>query len=243
MRLNQALFITGMLPFPLGEQSTTSQEGENKMMTFSFPKKIDDLLQASSRLVNGLTKYKTTLSFPDPLLTESSAAAELYSAKHAARLQKEAELAAAMQEEITARDAMKKKLRYAAQVGMASAGMTDAIGQELGYNLHAAPSPTINGDEVPLCALEPQPGMVIIHWGSDPGNENINSKPDWALGVRIYRRLEPGGTMTFVDTDTSSPYRDHLAAGSHVTYQLAYYGRGENAEGNRSPEYSVIVGG
>jgi hypothetical protein len=177
------------------------------------------------------------------LLTESIAEKTQYEELHAARLQKEAELAAAFQAEESAKASLLAKFRRLAQVSAASEGMTEPIGKELGYNIRSANVAHKIGDEVPLCFMDLQPNIVIIHWGTNPGNERINRKPKWAIGVLIYRRLEEGGSMIFVDTDTSSPYRDHLPAGSHATYQLAYFGRGDKAVGNRSPEYSVTVGG
>lgn len=100
------------------------------------------------------------------------------------------------------------------------------------------------GAEVPGVVLETKPGQVVIHFGTNPGNEQINGKPAWANGANIYRKK--GGEATFVQIafDTSSPYVDTVTgAAVNVSYRVAYRGVRDTDIGAYSAEQMVAAGG
>lgn len=123
-------------------------------------------------------------------------------------------------------------------------GMTDDLRQSLGL-----PTPDRIrtrrgvGPEIPGVSLQLVPGQVVIHFGTNPDNELLNGKPDWALGVNIYRKLAGETIFTQIAMDTGSPYIDHLTAGTVATYKLAYRGIREADLGAQSIEQTVTVGG
>lgn len=123
-------------------------------------------------------------------------------------------------------------------------GMTDGLRANLGVTVpDRAPSRRQVGPEVPGLALEMKPGQVIVHFGTDPTNEQHNGKPAWALGCNIYRRKATETTYTMIAFDTASPYVDTVSgAAVNVSYRVAYRGVRTTDEGASSPEQTVAAG-
>jgi hypothetical protein len=69
--------------------------------------------------------------------------------------------------------------------------------------------------------LEMQPGQVVVHFGTTPGNELTNGKPDWALGCNIYRKRGAETDFTLIAYDAASPYVDtSTGAAGAVAYRV-----------------------
>ena len=84
--------------------------------------------------------------------------------------------------------------------------MTDGLRGNLQITVtDRVPTRRCVGTEVPGMVVEPRPGQVIIHFGDNPGNEQTNSKPAWALGCNIYRKKGAETTCTLIAFDTTTP--------------------------------------
>ncbi|MCS6919428.1 MAG: hypothetical protein NZM28_06625 [Fimbriimonadales bacterium] len=100
------------------------------------------------------------------------------------------------------------------------------------------------GLEVPGIRLEVDAGRVVIHFGTDPENEQRNSKPEWALGANIYIKAEDEAEYRLLAFDTASPHIwEYRGAPKRFSFRAAYRGRGERDEGAWSDEATVSVGG
>jgi hypothetical protein len=100
------------------------------------------------------------------------------------------------------------------------------------------------GDEAPGLFLETTSGMVIVHFGTSPANEQRNGKPEWARGCNIYRRKSSEDAFQLVVCAASSPYVDEISDEAAVlTYVAAYVGKRSNRIGPGSHEITVAAGG
>ncbi len=124
-------------------------------------------------------------------------------------------------------------------------GMTDGLRAQLGITVpDRTPSRQNVGSEIPDISLELAPGIVIVHFGTTPGNEQTNGKPAWAHGCNIYRKKQGEADYTLIAFDTASPYVDTLkGAAANYSYQAAYRGVRATDEGGSSPEQTVAAGG
>lgn len=124
-------------------------------------------------------------------------------------------------------------------------GMTDQLRGLLGLPVydHTASTSGI-GVEVPGIALETSVGMVTVHFGTDPSNEQINGKPHWAKGCNIYRRREGESDFRLLAFSTRSPFTDTVAGpAADYTYQVRYRGTKVEDIGQASPPMTVAAGG
>lgn len=100
------------------------------------------------------------------------------------------------------------------------------------------------GDEIPSVYLEVDAGRVVIHFGTNPENEQRNTKPDWAIGANIYIKADDETDYRLLAFDTTSPYVwEYRGAPKRFSFRVAYRGRGERDEGTWSEEVAVSVGG
>lgn len=100
------------------------------------------------------------------------------------------------------------------------------------------------GDDVPSVRLEVDVGRVVIHFGTEPENEQRNTKPDWAIGANIYIKADDEAEYRLLAFDTASPYVwEYRGAPKRFSFRVAYCGRGERDEGTWSEEVVVSVGG
>jgi hypothetical protein len=99
------------------------------------------------------------------------------------------------------------------------------------------------GPEIPGMVLELKPGQVVIHFGTDAGNENANGKPAWSLGCNIYRKKASESEYALIAFDTASPYVDTITGPAiNVSYKAAYRGTRETDIGGMCPEQTVAAG-
>jgi len=126
-------------------------------------------------------------------------------------------------------------------------GMTDALRAQLNITVpDRSPSRRNVGTEVPGMQLELRPGQVIVHFGTTPGNELTNSKPSWAVGCNISRKLaaDKSDSYQLIAFDIASPYVDTIkGAAADYTYKVAYRGVRDTDIGAFCPEQKVAAGG
>jgi hypothetical protein len=107
-------------------------------------------------------------------------------------------------------------------------GMTDQMRGELGLPVRSPRTTHSIEPDVPNIVLDTLPGQVIVHFGTDPGNERINGRPVWAQGCNIYRRKAGETEFVMLAFQKSSPYVDQITGdGQDYTYIVRY--RGTNA--------------
>ena len=98
--------------------------------------------------------------------------------------------------------------------------------------------------DIPGMVLGLRPGEVIVHFGTDAGNEQQNGKPAWATGCNIYRKKGIETEYSLIAFDTASPHIDHITGGAvNVSYKVTYRGVRVTDEGGMSPEQTVAAGG
>ena len=144
-----------------------------------------------------------------------------------------------------ARDETEQELRAIVRRIANHPAMTDAIRAQMGITIpDRIRSRREVGPEVPSIVLEPKAGMVIVHFGTDPGDEQTNGKPDWAMGCNLYRRKSTDPDWSLIAFDTASPYVDVITgAPATYCYRAAYRGTRTSDEGASSAESSIASGG
>lgn len=124
-------------------------------------------------------------------------------------------------------------------------GMTDALRGSMGVTVpDRVPTRRGVGTDVPGMIIQlATGGSVILHVGTDPGNEASNSKPAWAIGVNIYRKRTTEATWELVSFVTNSPSIDMVSGPAvNMQYRAAYRGVKESMVGPFSPEQTIAVG-
>lgn len=123
--------------------------------------------------------------------------------------------------------------------------LTDDLRAELGLPIpDHTKTPSTVGPEVPAISLESLPGMVIVHFGTNPTNEARNSKPAWAKGAVVYRKKAGESDYQMVGYERTSPYKDAIyGPGSDYTYFVRYQGKHAGDLGVESPEMTVAARG
>jgi hypothetical protein len=124
-------------------------------------------------------------------------------------------------------------------------GMMDGIRGTLGLHVpNGGRTRSVAGSDVPGILAETRSDQVIIHFGTDPGNEQLNGKPAWAKGCNIYRRKADESDFSLIAFDTASPYVDTVhGPPTRVTYKAAYRATRDNDLGPSSEETTVTAGG
>jgi len=121
---------------------------------------------------------------------------------------------------------------------------TDVILIAAGLPVHdPTATPKVVGEEVPAVLVVPGVGKLVIHWGTDPTNEQINTKPAWASGANIYISIN-GGPEQLVGFDRASPFK-YIVTGpaASFTVRVAYRATKEDAIGTKSAPVTVSAGG
>ncbi|MCS6918572.1 MAG: hypothetical protein NZM28_02250 [Fimbriimonadales bacterium] len=122
--------------------------------------------------------------------------------------------------------------------------MTDALRAQLGLTVPKPRQRREVGPEIPGVRLEVDAGRVVVHFGTNPDDERLNGKPEWALGANIYIRAEGEAEYRLLAFDTASPYTwEYRGAPKRFYFRVAYRGRREQDVGTPSPEEAVSVGG
>lgn len=122
--------------------------------------------------------------------------------------------------------------------------MTDALRAQLGLTVPRPRTRRGVGPEIPGMRLEVDAGRVFIHFGTNPDDERLNGKPEWALGANIYIRAEGEPDYRLLAFDTASPYMwEYRGAPKRFYFRVAYRGTREQDIGTPSPEEAVSLGG
>jgi hypothetical protein len=123
-------------------------------------------------------------------------------------------------------------------------GMTDLMRGELGLPVRAAPTAHSVEPDVPKIFLETILGQVIVHFGTEPGNERINGRPAWAQGCNIYRRKAGETEFAMLAFQKKSPYTDQITGdGTDYTYAVRYRGTNATDLGAQSGEETIAARG
>ncbi|MFN4034214.1 MAG: hypothetical protein ACK4ME_11480 [Fimbriimonadales bacterium] len=142
------------------------------------------------------------------------------------------------------RDTAEGLFRQMAQRINRHPNMTDALRAQLGLNVPRPRQRRGVGPEIPGVRLEVDAGRVIVHFGTNPDDERLNGKPEWAIGANIYIREEGESAYRLLAFDTASPYLwEYRGAPKRFYFRVAYRGVREQDEGTPSPEEVVSVGG
>ena len=151
---------------------------------------------------------------------------------------------AAVELKKTRRAAYEPTLRALVRRIQAHPGMTDSLRAQLKITV---PTRTRTrrgvGAEVPGLVLDLKAGQVVVHFGTNPGDEQTNGKPAWAAGCNVYRKKAGETAFALLAFDTASPYVDSVTgAAANYAYKAAYRGVREGDEGAHSPEQTVAAG-
>lgn len=163
----------------------------------------------------------------------------------AIHIQKRAEAKSAVEAKKDARTDLERVVRPLVRRINNHPGMTNDLRAVLGLHVPGQGRRASSvGTDVPSMVLETRPGMVLVHFGTDASNEQLNGKPDWAHGCFIYRKKTGEDEFRMVAYDTASPYADMVSGPAvDVTYRVAYRGTRETDIGPMSPEQTVAAGG
>jgi len=144
----------------------------------------------------------------------------------------------------TAEKAVAVPWRSSAKRIQAHPNTTDPIRVAAGLTVpDTTPTPKLVGPEVPGVHLVPGVGKIVIHWGTNPTNEQINTKPAWASGANIYISIN-NGPEQLVGFDQASPFK-YIVTGpaASFTVRAAYRATKEDAIGTKSAPVTVSAGG
>lgn len=142
------------------------------------------------------------------------------------------------------RAAAERLFRQMAQRINRHPNMTDALRAQLGLTVPKPRQRRGVGPEIPGVRIEVDAGRVFIHFGTNPDDERLNGKPDWAIGANIYIRAEDEPDYRLLAFDTASPYMwEYRGAPQRFYFRAAYRGVRERDIGTLSPEIAVSVGG
>lgn len=124
-------------------------------------------------------------------------------------------------------------------------GMTDSLRGALGLKVPVGIRSVISpGTEIPGLVLEAMPGKIVVHFGTDPSNEQINGKPTWARGCNVYRKTAAEDAFHFAAFEMASPYIDNISGpASDYTYVVQYRGNRSNIIGGESSPMSIASSG
>jgi len=214
-----------------GKNYIPNKDNDFKVWLDNFQAALTEHLAAfgvSESDIEGLTEAAGAFATALPALATAKAAYhEAIKSKHTARKETEQQL----------RAVVRRVANHPA--------MTDAIRAQMGITIpDRIRTRHEDGPEVPSILLEPRAGMVVIHFGTDPGDEQTNGKPDWAMGCNIYRRKSTVADWSLIAFDTASPYVDVITGEPAVyCYRAAYRGTRTSDEGASSAESSIAFGG
>ena len=210
-----------------------------------LPNNDDDLADWLEQFINMLIANNLVLLVPAPLIAALQAILVQLRANVLATQTTEGAWHGAVAAEATTRSAAEGLIRPLVNELQPKAVMTDAMRAAGGITIRKTTRTRHGvGTEVPGMWIERVGNQIIIHFGTNPTNENANSKPVWAKGCNIYRKKAGETEWTLLALDTASPYVDTITGPAiSVSYRVAYRGTKETDIGPMSPEQTVAAGG
>ncbi|MBP6964773.1 MAG: hypothetical protein KBC96_10235 [Armatimonadetes bacterium] len=120
-------------------------------------------------------------------------------------------------------------------------GMTDQLRTLLGLRPQSiAQQATPIEEMVPEVFLESRVGVITIHWGPNPQQENRNGKPEGVKAGNIYRKRSDDEEYTLVASATKSPHYDYVTGpATDYTYVVRY--RGTTAQDLSAPSAAETI--
>jgi hypothetical protein len=210
-----------------------------------LPYKDSDLVTWAQNFIAVLTPAAEELGINLAQLSPITNARIALTGAIATREQAEATAKATTQAQKNERDNLEAAIRVLVRQIQANPAMTDTLRAQLQITVpNRTRTRRTVGPEVPGVLLRANPGQVVVHFGTDPNNEQQNGKPGWALGCNIYRKRAGEAAFALIAFDTASPYVDHITGPAQdVSYKAAYRGTGANDEGGHSLVQTIAVGG
>lgn len=201
----------------------------------------DWLARLAARLVEYREQFQMTEEEVEALVGDSDA---FSSALSDYQLQRNA-LKSALGRKDTAKKQAIERLRPLVRRASVHPTMTDGIRGAMGLRI---PDRTHHrhtvGSDYPHIHLRAVEGAVFVHFGTDPNNELLNGKPDWAKGCNIYRRKTGESEFSLVAFETVSPYVDRISGPpAEYTYFVQYRGNRAFHLGQPSAPTSVAASG
>ncbi len=232
-------------PLPVGGSAGAAKGKQRHMASDYLPKNDSELVTWLANFVTVLNGNLAAVGLVAADVTPLTGAQTGFGAAVTDQIAKQAAAKAAVETKFTKKDQLEVVIRPLVRRINNHPGMTNTLRGQLGIN---APTGTRTqrgvGPEIPGMILNLEPGRVVIHFGTDAGNELTNHKPDWAKGCNIYRRIGATGDFALIAFDTASPYVDihGLTTASNVSYRAAYRGTKEADIGASCPEQTVATG-
>ena len=210
-----------------------------------LPKNDSELVTYLANFVTVLNANLAAVGLVAADVTPLTGAQTAFSAAVTDQAAKQAAAKAAVETKFARKDQLELVMRPLVRRINNHPGMTNGLRGQLGINAPTSARTRRGvGPEIPGIVLALEPGRVVVHFGTDAGNELQNGKPDWAKGCNIYRRVGATGDYALIAFDTASPYVDihGLTTASNVSYRAAYRGTKEADIGASCPEQTVATG-
>ncbi len=203
-----------------------------------------ELASWTYNLVTGLTDHLVDLGLDAadivPLQTDYTA----FNTAHSSYGDKKLAFTAASNDKKNKKGALKDTIRPLVQRVQHAPGMTDEIRGELGLPVRSAPTTHSIGPETPAIFLESAIAKVVIHFGTNPTNERMNSRPAWAAGCNIYRRKAGETEFSLLAFQKASPYTDRITGdGTDYSYFVRYRGTDASQIGDQSGTETIAARG
>lgn len=216
------------------------------MSTDYMPANDQQVVAWLTNFMSVLTVHAADLGVSAGELTALGTAKSDFSTKLIAHVSQQAAARAATQDKIDARSAMTAVVRPLVREICANPNMTDGLREALGLRaLDEVKTPNnLPGSEVPRLELESLTGQVIVHFGTNPQNERVNSRPSWATGCVIYRRKSGEQDFRMVGYQKTSPMVDIITGpAADYSYMARYQGKKATDLGPESPEQTIAARG
>jgi len=210
-----------------------------------MPTNDQDMDVWMTRFTTALTAHMALFGIPAGTQAAVDAAKDDFAATLATYIDKKDEAQSASAAKNTSKEEAKELVRPIVRQINNHPAMTDALREEFGLNIPGTGQATQGiGPEEPGLYLETRLGQVIVHFGTEPRNERINTKPSWAKGVNIYRKTAAEDVYTMVAMETSSPYVDSIYGNAaDYTYMVRYRGTRPSEMGAESAEVIIAARG
>ena len=173
-----------------------------------------------------ISAIATPLGIPPATITEVTDAYSAWAVGYKAQQTAKNAHQAATEIKDELRDTSKELVRPLVGMIQAHPGLTDAQRAILGITVPDRKPTPASPDYVanltpPLLLLDwSGRGLVVVHFGVNPGNEKNNAKPPGIFSARIWCRQD-GGEWEYVADDSNSPYvhNFHISKPVSVEYR------------------------
>lgn len=244
--------LIGVYPYSIrqGERGATERvdtyPGGHRMSGNYYPSNDLALKDWLTNFVTTITSNAAQVGLAPADLTELTADADAFIAALDDYMLKHTALGSATGAKKQTRAEAIGSLRPLVQRIQHHPGMTDALRGMLRLPIRTT-SQAVAGmmsEEVPQLLLETEPGSVTVHFGTNAGNEKLNSRPAGVQGCNIYRDKNNSGVFELVGFQKSSPFIDTIEGpASDYTYVVQYRGNRASQVGKTSAPQTIAARG